>query len=149
MLIAGSLALVLWTVYLGWRLPQRYVSDDWRLAWIGLDVIEIVGLLLTTWAAYRRRIVLIIFASATATAVLLDAWFDVTTARSGDLRDSVLSALFVEIPGTLFLYFVAGLSLRRLVTTWYRDPITGEVPSSWAVEIPHSHPGLETLDPLN
>jgi hypothetical protein len=135
--VGGSLALVLWTIYLGWRLPKVYDSEHWKLAWVGVDTLEVTGLLLTTWAAYRRRVLLIVFATATATMFIFDAWFDVTTARSGDFQQSLITALLVEIPAALVLFSVAIRALRRVITSWQHldgDRATVRV---WSVEIPY------------
>jgi hypothetical protein len=137
LLAVGLLALVAWTIYLNWRLPKVYVSDHWRVAWVGLDVIEVIALLLTTWAAFARRVVLVIFATAGATAFALDAWFDVTTARSGDFRQSLFTALLVEIPAAVVLYVVAAVSTRRVLSAWYRHWRGEPAPSMWRIEIPH------------
>lgn len=119
LMLIGSVGLIIWTIYLGWRLPKVYVSQHWKVAWVGLDTLEVVALLLTTWAAYQRRVVLIAFATASATMLILDAWFDVTTARSGDFRQSLVTAIVVEIPAAVVLYAVAGVSLRRVVQRWH------------------------------
>lgn len=137
MLVVGSLILVLWTVYLGWRLPKNYVSAHWKLAWVGIDTLEVMSLLLTTWAAYRRRVVLVVFATVAGTMFVLDAWFDVTTARSGDFRQSLVTALIVEIPAALVLFFVAARAFRRIVESWNKKA-NGELGATvWRVEIPH------------
>jgi hypothetical protein len=141
-LLAGaSIALIVWTIYLGWRLPKVYISQHWKLAWVGLDTLEVMGLILTTWSAYRRRVVLIFFASATATMFILDAWFDVTTARSGDVRQSILTALLIEIPAAIGLYFVAVVTLRRVLHRW--SHLEGVVTSTalMTVEIPRTELG--------
>lgn len=118
-MVVFSIGLMLWIVYLGWALPKVYVSQHWKVAWVGLDTFELISLILTTWAAYRRRILVIAFATMTSTAFLLDAWFDVTTARSGDFRQSLLTAVLVEIPASIVLFGVAVVALRRLVRRWH------------------------------
>jgi hypothetical protein len=138
LLLVGSVGLMIWTIYLGWRLPQVYVSQHWKLAWVGLDTIEIIALLLTTWAAYQRRVVLIAFATAAGTMLILDAWFDVTTARSGDFRQSLLTAVIVEIPSALVLYTVAGVSLRRVVQRWHALELHPTTSSMMSAEIPRA-----------
>lgn len=118
-MVVFAIGLMLWTIYLGLVLPKVYVSQHWRVAWVGLDTFELISLGLTTWAAYRRRILVIAFATMTSTAFLLDAWFDVTTARSGDFRQSLLTAVLVEIPASIVLFGVAVVALRRLVRRWH------------------------------
>ena len=135
-LVAASLALIIWTIYLGWQLPKVYISDDWRLAWVGLDVFEIALLVLTTWAAYQRRIVLIFFAAAAATMFVIDAWFDVTTARSGDFSQSLLAAFVVELPAAFVLSWVAIRAFHRVVRSWLRGTHQDPSTAIWSLEIP-------------
>ncbi len=127
-LVVGAFAEILWTIYLGWRLPRHYVAHHWDLAWVGLDVAEILMLLGAAWAAWRRRAVLILFAVASATLLLLDAWFDVTTAGHGDFLESVLVSLFVEVPSALVLLWIARRAARRLFMTNFYDDELGSLP---------------------
>jgi hypothetical protein len=116
--LIAALAEILWAVYLGWTLPRHYVAHHWVLAWVGLDVAEISMLLACAWAAWRQRAILIIFAIVAATMFVLDAWFDVTTAGSGDELQSVLLAVFGELPAALLLVWVARRAAKRLVA-WH------------------------------
>jgi hypothetical protein len=125
-----------WTIYLGWRLPRVYVAEHWKVAWVGLDVAQVGALLATAWAAQRRRAVLAVFATVSASLFVLDAWFDVTTARSGDLQQSILTAVLIEVPAAVVLFVVAVLTLRRASvvrrpTADNLDPV-----SVWSIEIP-------------
>jgi hypothetical protein len=106
-----------WTVYIGWKLPRHYVANHWDLAWVGLDVAQIALLLLAAWAAWRGRALLILFASSLATLLLLDAWFDITTARNGGLGQSVLLALVVEIPSAIALFWITWRSIKDLASS--------------------------------
>jgi hypothetical protein len=116
-LLIGASLEILWAVYLGWRLPRHYVADHWALAWVGLDVAEIVMLFGAAWSAWRQRAVLIVFSIAAATLFLLDAWFDVTTANHGDELQSVVLAVCVEVPSALLLLWVARRAALRLIAT--------------------------------
>ena len=120
-LLIGAALEILWAVYLGWRLPRHYVAAHWALAWVGLDVAEIAMLLGAAWAAWRQRAVLILFSIAAATLFLLDAWFDVTTAGHGDELQSVVLAVFVEVPSALVLLWVARRAALRLLATHAPD----------------------------
>ncbi|MBW4078605.1 MAG: hypothetical protein HIU84_08900 [Acidobacteria bacterium] len=106
LLIASALIEAAWTVYLGWQLPRHYVADDWRLAWVGIDAAQVLMLLCAAWAAWRRRAILIVFTVASGTLLLVDAWFDVMTARGGDF-DQSLAFLFLEIPWALVMFWVS------------------------------------------
>lgn len=133
-LVVGTSFLIVWTAYLGWVLPRAYVAAHWKLAWVGLDTGQVVVLLLTTWAAYRGRLVVIIFANVAATMFVIDAWFDVTTARSGAFSESLFSAFGVELPAAGALIWVAWSVLRRAVNTWGDENERNR--SIWQVNIP-------------
>jgi hypothetical protein len=120
-LTIAAIAEVLWAIYLGWTLPRHYVANHWVLAWVGLDVAEIAMLLATAWAAWRQRAVLILFSIIMATLLLVDAWFDVTTARRGDFLQSLLLAIFAELPLAALLFWTAWRAARRLVATHLDD----------------------------
>ncbi len=114
LLVTVATAEIVWTIFLGMRLPRRYVADHWDLAWVGIDVAEIVMMLLMAWAAWRRRALFIMFAAISATLFLVDAWFDFTTARRGDIWQSGLVAVGWEVPFAFVLYWIAGRAIRRL-----------------------------------
>jgi hypothetical protein len=117
LLTATAIAELLWVIYLGWTLPRHYVANHWEVAWVGLDVAEIGMLLATAWAAWRQRAVVILFSIVLATLLIVDAWFDITTARRGDLLQGALLAVFAEIPLAALLLWIAWRASRRLVAT--------------------------------
>jgi hypothetical protein len=122
LLMVAAVLEMAWTVFLGWSLPRHYVANHWRLAWVGLDVAEIVMLLATAWAAWRRRATLILFATITGTLLVVDAWFDVTTARHGDLLQSVVLAVVVEIPAAGAMFVLSHLAIREVRATRVASP---------------------------
>lgn len=117
LLTLTAIAELLWVIYLGWTLPRHYVANHWEVAWVGLDVAEIGMLLATAWAAWRQRAVVILFSIVLATLLIVDAWFDVTTARRGDFLQSALLAVFAEIPLAALLLWIAWRASSRLVAT--------------------------------
>jgi hypothetical protein len=119
LLATAAVVETAWTIYIGWRLPRHYVANHWALAWVGLDVAQIVLLLLAAWAAWRGRALLILFASSAGTLLLLDAWFDVTTARTGGFMQSLLLALIVEIPSAIVLFLVTWRSIKELSNSMF------------------------------
>lgn len=106
-LLAGAGAEILWCIYLGVVLPPHYVAEHWAIAWVGLDVAEVVVLFAAAWAAWRHRALIIVFCVAGATLFLLDAWFDVTTAHHGDIDQSIILAVCLEVPSALALLWLA------------------------------------------
>jgi hypothetical protein len=98
-LIAGGFAIIPWLFVLAFRLPASTQAAHWSTAWVGLDTFEAIGLV-TTGVLVRlgdeRRC---LAAVASATLLLADAWFDVTTAAPGpDHATAVLMAVFLELP---------------------------------------------------
>jgi hypothetical protein len=94
-----AVALVPWVVWLAWTLPERSVSAHYRLAWVGFDVVLCGALARTAWLAWRRSPFVVNVASATATLLVVDAWFDVTTSPGGgDLLVAAVTAIGVELP---------------------------------------------------
>jgi hypothetical protein len=136
LLILGAIAETIWTVYVGAELPRRYVANHWDIAWVGLDVVQVIMLGAAAWAAWRRSTLLVIFSTSSATLLLLDAWFDVTTARHGDVFQSILLACIVEVPSALVLVWVAHRVLSHTTllpsgnTNELKKPTTFEVQDS-------------------
>ncbi len=92
-------ALVPWTVYLAIELPRRAVSRHYDLAWVGFDIALGVVLSATAWLAIQRSRYLALAATAAATLLVVDAWFDVVTASAGrqEAMALVLAGL-IELP---------------------------------------------------
>jgi hypothetical protein len=105
-------ALAVWIVALGVTLPARETVDQWRLAWIGLDVAELVSFAVLAWAVLRTRHLAIPAALIAGTLLLCDAWFDVVLSwNTGERWEAIADALIVEVPLAMWLWWIA----RRLV----------------------------------
>ncbi|MFD2766039.1 hypothetical protein [Micromonospora eburnea] len=97
--VALALLTLPWAGYLALTLPRHAVSAHYRAAWVGFDLGLAALLSLTAWCAYRGNRQVVLAATGTATMLVVDAWFDVTTAATGpDLVVSVLLAALVELP---------------------------------------------------
>ena len=118
-------------------LPRRYTAVHWNVAWAGFDAAELVGLVATAWAAWRRRAIIVLFATATGTLMLADAWFDLATTRAGDLWQSALLAALGEIPGAVFLFYVVHRVLTFTRGTVWSDRLGDRPKSLWSVEFLH------------
>lgn len=94
----ATLAMIPWTVYLAVSLPMHYTTDTWALTWVGFDTLLVLCMATTAYFAWRRRQVLVVSSFATAVLLVCDAWFDLTTAASGDRWTAVASAAFLELP---------------------------------------------------
>jgi hypothetical protein len=93
-----SVILLPWTIYLARSLPVRQVSPHYDVAWAGFDVMLLVALAGTAYFALRRSRYLATAAAATATLLVVDAWFDVMTSPHSQVPESVLLAVAVELP---------------------------------------------------
>ncbi len=141
LLIVSALLEAAWTVYLGWRLPRHYIADDWRAAWVGLDAAQVLMLLGAAWAAWRRRALLIVFTTAAGTLLLVDAWFDVMTARGGDF-DQSLAFLFLEIPWALVLFWVSYRVMYQFANAHFDGVAVRKI------MIPHHTEVMEVIETL-
>jgi hypothetical protein len=132
-----AIAIIPWIVWLAWTLPERSVSSHYRLAWVGFDVLLCGALGRTAWLAWRRSPFVVNVATATATLLVVDAWFDVTTSPGGDdLVSSALLAVLVELPLAVFSLVIAG---RAQV----------EIAPTGAVRRRRWLPGLDPADPTS
>ncbi len=139
-LTLGAVLETLWVAYMSTHLPRHYDANHWDLAWTGLDVAQVASLLLTAWAAWRRRAILVWFANMSGGLLLVDAWFDVTTARYRDLGQSI-AFLGVEVPSAVFLLWISWHTARRVMRSWLADTDLEFVPSR-RLSIPRSPDGL-------
>lgn len=114
-----SVIMLPWTIYVGASLPARQVSPNYDVAWAGFDVLLIGALAGTAYFALRRSRYLSTAAAATATLLVVDAWFDVMTTPSGGRLESILLAAAVELPLAAVCmwlgYHAQQLAERRIV----------------------------------
>jgi hypothetical protein len=108
LLLTVAVALVPWTIALGWRLPSRHTSHHWDAAWVGFDIAVAVMLGATAYAAARRRPWLHTAAGMAAAFLLTDAWFDNVLANGGgEHLEAALEAALGEVPLALICLWVA------------------------------------------
>jgi hypothetical protein len=121
-----SLILLPWIVYLAYSLPTRQVSSDYDVAWAGFDVMLLVALASTGYFALRRSRYLATAATAAATLLVVDAWFDVVTTLPGQRLEPVALAVLVELPLASVCVWLSlhtqQLAERRLVLLLRRGP---------------------------
>src|SRR2546423_14758526 len=79
----AALLLVPWVILLVAALPSAHRAAHWAIAWAGFDVGLALLLLTVAVVAWRRSPWLEGAATATATLLLVDAWFDILTASTG------------------------------------------------------------------
>ena len=118
--VLGGFAVLLvpWILYLTFTLPSRHVTVHYDLAWVGFDVALTASLAATTWAVIRGSRWLVPFAAITATMLVCDAWFDVTTSRYGsELLEAIAQAAIAELPLAAICAFIVYDADRFLATT--------------------------------
>jgi len=120
--LAMSLVLAPWTVVLMRTLPDRAVSHNYRLAWVGFDVLLVLSMTRTAWLAWRRSPYVVNVASVTTTLLVVDAWFDVTTAPARGLMQACVLALFVELPAAVLSMIIAGRAQRQIARSGAAPP---------------------------
>jgi len=112
LLIGGGLCA--WVFELGAVLQGQALVRNWSSTWVGLDLMEISGLVLTAILVLRRSRYLSSIAAVTATLFALDAWFDTLTATAGaDWYESLAAAFFGEIPMMIVMTAVAVWAARH------------------------------------
>jgi hypothetical protein len=115
--IGLALITLAWIAVLWVTLPRRDVSEHYRVAWVGFDVFLAVALARTGWLALHGHDHVQLPAVASATLLVVDAWFDIVTASG---RMNVLVALvyaaLVELPLAAGCLWIArrAESTRRL-----------------------------------
>ena len=136
-MMAICLFLAAWIVLLMRTLPSQYTSNHWRGVWVGLDLAELGGFAVTAWAAWYQRQVVVFCMIFTGTLLLADAWFDLMLdAGSPGFTQSILSALFAEIPLALLLFIAARRLVRITVETVMRlEGFEGPVPPTWRIPL--------------
>lgn len=101
--LLAALALIPWTVYLALTLPRRDVTAHYRGAWVGFDILLVGVIVLTAYFAFRIDPRVQLPATATATLLVVDAWFDVMTSSGRDARGvALLMAVCIELPAAAF-----------------------------------------------
>lgn len=112
----GFVVLVPWIVYLALVLPDHHPENAWNAAWVGFDVLLLLGLFVTTWGAWRKRQFVVVSCVFTATLLVCDAWFDITLDwGTSDETASLLSAFFVELPLACYLFYAAMRIVRMTI----------------------------------
>lgn len=112
--LAAAAVLVPWTIHLGQMLPSRHLSAHWDIVWVGFDLALAVALGLIGLAAARRSAWLEGAATASASLLLVDAWFDVLTSRTmAERLVALVEAGLAEIPLALVCIWVARRAVKQ------------------------------------
>jgi hypothetical protein len=105
---AFAIGTVPWVVYLAVTLPRHATFAHYRGVWVGFDLALVAVLATTAVLARRGNPRVTIAATAAATMLFVDAWFDVLTTPRGSGRWlAVLLAGVAEIPLALICLWIA------------------------------------------
>lgn len=137
LLALSCLVLVPWIVILAMTLPRHYETGHWQIAWSGFDCALFIALAITAWSLWRQRQIAVIACLITATLLICDAWFDITTSQHGsDLLTSILSAALIEIPLAVSLLVLSGRIQRVNWRLSHGLPIDAPLVSKWTAMLP-------------
>lgn len=113
--LLAALVLVPWTLVLVRVLPSEHKAAHWDIAWAGFDVGLALVLLAVAFAAWQRSPWLEGAATAAATLLFVDAWFDVlTSSTTSEVVLALCEAFFVEIPIAVLCLLIARDAERRV-----------------------------------
>jgi hypothetical protein len=111
----AAVVLLPWIVLLAMALPSTHRAEHWDVAWAGFDVMLALLLLAVAVTAWRRSTWLEGAATAAATLLFVDAWFDVlTSSTKAELVMAIVEAVVVELPLAAVCLLVARSAKRRL-----------------------------------
>ncbi len=97
-LLVMALFLPAWALYLAVVLPQRHVTTDWDVVWVGFDLGLAVLAAAGVVALRRRSDWTPVLGGALAAALVCDAWFDIMTSHGDDRLVAIALALGAELP---------------------------------------------------
>lgn len=125
LMVGGAIALIPWTIYLAFTLPDNYVAHNWPATWIGFDCVLIGFMIATAVLGWLRRQLVLLAAFTTGVLLICDAWFDIMTAGPGQLWASVLTAALGNLPLAVIM-IIGALRIIRITATrlWFLDPET-------------------------
>jgi len=135
-----AVVLVPWIAVLARTLPDRIVSHNYRLAWVGFDVLLGLAMSRTAYLAWRRSPFVVNVASATAALLVVDAWFDVTTSPRREVASSIALAVLVELPAAALSLVIAARAQDVIARTGIRAR-RAEMLARVAWEVPEPGPG--------
>jgi hypothetical protein len=105
----AGLGLLPWTAYLILTLPGRHLQTGfYDLAWGGFDIALACLLVATGAGLLRRRLWVQSTATAAATMLVCDAWFDVLSSQPGRERlVAIVLAVTAELPSAAVCLLIA------------------------------------------
>lgn len=113
-LYAGlALILIPWIFNLAQNLPSRHLVRHWDAMWVGFDVILLLTMAITIWFVIRKRVWVILSASALATLFVVDSWFDIMSSRPGMEHNQAIFFGVLEILLAIVTFRLVYLVISR------------------------------------
>jgi hypothetical protein len=103
----AALGTLPWVIYLAFELPERSTSAHYNLAWVGFDCLLVFTMARTALLAWQGRRQVQLPAVATATLLLVDAWFDIMTSSGAALMQALFFAFIFELPLAAISVYIA------------------------------------------
>lgn len=105
----GAMAVILvpWIINLAENLPTRHLARHWDALWVGFDIIMLITMLITVYFMIKRKVWVVISATALATLFLVDVWFDVLTSKPGPEQREALGLGIIEVSLAILTYRLA------------------------------------------
>jgi len=142
--LVAAVALLPWIVFLAISLPKRSLDVHYRASWVGFDLLLVFALARTAYMAFKVDARVQLAATAAATLLIVDAWFDVTTSHGrAAVVEALALALFAELPIAVFCVFVARRVSNYVSELAHLERVkSGQPQPSDAEQIHREFPGL-------
>jgi hypothetical protein len=108
-----GIALIPWIILLAEYLPTKHIAQHWDSLWVGFDIMILLAIILTVYYVITKKIWVIISASALGTLLIIDAWFDILTARPGSEQRQSIAMGVIEIFLSLITYRMVYLIIHQ------------------------------------
>jgi len=104
----AAIGLLTWSIWLGLSLPTHATADNYRAAWVGVDVFEVIALGCVAVFARKGDPRVELPAVSCAVLLLVDAWFDIMTAATASARtEAIVLAVVGELPLAACCWWIA------------------------------------------
>lgn len=102
--VGSAVVLIPWIIILAEYLPTRHLATHWDALWVGFDIMLLLTLVVTVYFAIKRKIWVIVSASALATMFVVDVWFDVLTSKPGREQRQAFVSGIIELALAVLTY---------------------------------------------
>lgn len=100
--------LIPWTISIAIILPPHYISNHWDATWVGFDALQCLLFALTAFLAFKRSTWTSLTSAMLGTTLVVDAWFDIMTARTTkDFRSAIAEAIIIELPLAIVSFYIS------------------------------------------